>query len=295
MEAITFIWNNVLINPMTNILVVLNNILFGSFGMAIIVFTIIMRVVTFPLTLRQLHSSRAMAAIQPRLMEIKKKYKDPKRQSEETMKLYREAGVNPLGCMVQMVVQMPIWIALYQVIRLALGSTPEALIGLRGHLYPWSYIQHAVPLSNEFLWLDLSQPDLLLALLVGLTMFVQQKITTVPTTDERQQSMSSTMLWMMPLMFSYFALNVPSGLPLYWFLSAVVSIILQQMYVGSSLTWRTLFTLQPAGLPRTAVTERRPAKLPDGQVPPVEVEEEEPPLDRRYKKRSRHGKRRRKR
>lgn len=293
MEVVVFIWNNILINPMTNVLVVLNNLLFGSFGMAIIVFTIIMRVFTFPLTLRQLHSSRAMASIQPRMAEIKKKYKDPKRQSEETMKLYREAGVNPLGCLFQMVVQMPIWIALYQVIRLALGSTPEALIGLRGHLYPWSYIQHAVPLSNQFLWLDLSQPDLLLGLLVGLSMFVQQKITTVPTTDERQQSMSSTMLWMMPLMFSYFALNVPSGLPLYWFLSALVSIILQQVYVGSSLTWRTLFTLQPAGLPRTAMAEQRPAKLPAGQEPPVEEVEPEP--DRRYKKRSRHGKRRRKR
>ena len=293
MVIISFIWNEVLVNPMTNALIILNNVFFGSFGVAIIVFTVVMRGIMFPLTLRQLRSSRALSAIQPKMRELQKKYKDPRRRSEETMKLYREAGVNPLGCLFPMLIQMPIWIALYQVIRLTLGSTPESLISLSHRLYPWSYIQHAVPLSDRFLWLDLAHGDLLLALLVGASMFVQQKMMTPPAADERQQSMTSTMLWMFPLMFVWLSLSFPSGLSLYIFVSALVGIVLQYIYVGSSgLNWRNLFSLQPVGAPQ-AGSAAKPAASKE------ETEVEEAPAgtagERRYKKRSRHGKRRRKR
>ncbi len=296
MEVIGYLWNVLLVTPMTNVLIVLNNVCFGSFGLAVIVFTIIMRGITFPLTLRQLRSSRAMSALQPKMQELQKKYKDPKRRSEETMKLYREAGVNPLGCVLPMVVQMPIWIALYQTIRFTVGSTPESLISLSERLYPWSYIQHAVPLSERFLWLDLSQGNLPLALLVGISMFVQQKITVPPAGDERQQSMNSMMLWMMPLMFTWFALSFPSGLALYWVISSIVGIVLQYFYVGSGgLTWRTLFSLQPVPAQKAAAPVRKPAEREE----PDEDEEgeviEEAPVSRRSRKRSRHGKRGRKR
>ena len=205
----------VLVDPMTNILIVLARVFAGSFGIAIIVFTLVMRGVTFPLTLRQIRASRAMSAIQPRLQEIQKKYKDPRRRSEETMKLYKEAGVNPAGCILPMLVQFPIWIALYRTIRLVLGSTPESFIGLSQRLYPWAYVRQAVPLENRFLWLNLAQPDttFLLAILVGASTWVQQRMTTPRNiTDERQQSMNNTMMWMMPLMFAWFTLTVPSGL-----------------------------------------------------------------------------------
>jgi len=292
-DIISFIWNEVLVNPMTNALIILNNVFFGSFGLAIIVFTVVMRAIMFPLTLRQLRSSRALSAIQPKMRELQKKYKDPRRRSEETMKLYREAGVNPLGCLFPMLIQMPIWIALYQVIRLTLGSTPESLISLSHRLYPWSYIQHAVPLSDRFLWLDLARGDLLLALLVGASMFVQQKMMTPPAADERQQSMNSTMLWMFPLMFVWLSLSFPSGLSLYIFVSTLVGIVLQYIYVGSSgLNWRNLFSLQPVGAPQPG-SAAKPASVKE------ETEMEEAPAgtagERRYKKRSRHGKRRRKR
>ena len=294
MEPLGFLWNQVLIDPMTNALVVLSNVCFGSFGVAIIIFTIIMRGVTFPLTLRQLRSSRAMSALQPKLRDLQKKYTDPKRRSEETMKLYREAGVNPVGCLLPMLVQMPIWFALYQVIQVTLGSTPESLITLSGRLYPWSYVQHAVPLSDSFLGLDLAQGNLPLALLVGAGMYVQQKMSTPPAMDERQQSMNSTMMWMMPLMFTYFAINFPSGLAMYWFVSSVVSIALQYMYMGpGEFSWRSLLSLRPA----TAGKAGSPGAKPAAREEPAE--EEEPKLDaeaeRRYKKRSRHGRRRRKR
>src|SRR3972149_10731623 len=123
------VFDLVLIDPMTNVLVLLATVFAGSFGIAIIVFTFIIRGLTFPLTIRQIRASRAMSAIQPRMQEIQKKYKDPRRRSEETMKLYREAGVNPAGCLLPMLIQFPIWIALYPTIRVVLGSPPHSFIG----------------------------------------------------------------------------------------------------------------------------------------------------------------------
>ena len=93
------IWDIVFVNPLINSLIILNNVLFSNFGLAIIVFTLLMRLATMPLTLRQIHSTRAMTTLQPKMQEIQKKHKDPKRRQEETMKLYRQAGVNPLGCL----------------------------------------------------------------------------------------------------------------------------------------------------------------------------------------------------
>jgi YidC/Oxa1 family membrane protein insertase len=296
---ITLLWNWILVNPMANALVLLNNV-FGSFGLAIIIFTVVMRGVTFPLTLRQLRSSRAMSAMSGRLQEIQKKHKDPKRRQEETMKVYREAGVNPLGCLVPMIAQLPIWFALYSVLRLTVGDVPESTIGLSQHLYPWSFIQHAVPLSNKFFGLNLGQPNVVLAVMTGATMFVQQKMTTPPAMDEKSASMNSTMLWMMPLMFTYFAISFPSGLALYWVVSSVVGIVLQYTYVGSGgLTWRSLFSLQPATAPKPAASQMTPAAQkaePDEDEEGEETEAGEAVADeRRYRKRSRRGKRRRKR
>ncbi|KAA0223282.1 YidC/Oxa1 family membrane protein insertase, partial [bacterium] len=124
-----------LLDPMINVLVVLNQVLFESFGLAIVAFTILVRALTFPLMLRQMHQTRAMQSLQPRVQEINKKYSDPKRRQEELMKAYREAGVNPLGCLGPMLIQMPILIALFYSIRQTLAISPEALEALSGHLY----------------------------------------------------------------------------------------------------------------------------------------------------------------
>jgi len=246
----------VLVNPMTNILIVLARGFAGSFGIAIIIFTLVMRGVTFPLTLRQIRASRAMSVIQPRLQEIQKKHKDPRRRSEETMKLYKEAGVNPAGCILPMIIQFPIWIALYRTIRLVLGSTPESFIGLSQRLYPWAYVRQAVPLENRFLWMNLAQPDttFLLAIIVGASTWVQQKMTAPRNiADERQQSMNNTMLWMMPLMFAWFTLTVPSGLGLYWGATNLVGIALQYFYMRpAGQTWREIFLPVPAPARRAA-------------------------------------------
>jgi len=263
MDIVIYLFNFVLVEPMTNALIVLTNVLFGNFALAIVAFTIIIRAATWPLTKTQLKASRAMSTLQPKVQEIQKKHKDPKRRSEETMKLYREAGVNPAGCLLPMLIQFPIWIGLYQSIRFTLGGTPESLIDLSQRLYDWPYIRNAAPLENTFLWLDLGQPDttLLLPIVVGASMWVQQRMVTPQITDERQQSMNKMMLWMMPLMFAWFSMTVPSGLALYWAATSVVGIFMQYFYMGRRLDWRTLFTLpgaQPA--PPAPRQERAPSR-----------------------------------
>ena len=119
------IFTLLLLNPLVNLLVLLSHVLWGSFGLAIIAFTILVRVATFPLTLRQLHATRAMQALQPRVQEINKKYSDPKRRQEEMMKLYREGGANPLSCLGPILLTFPVFIALYSAIRIALPNSPK--------------------------------------------------------------------------------------------------------------------------------------------------------------------------
>lgn len=173
--------------------------------------------------------------MQPKLQEIQRKYaKDKVKLQQEMMKLYREAGINPLGCLWPMLVQFPVWIALYQSIMRAIAATPESLINLSQHLYSWEIVHEAIPLTDKFLWLNLGQPDslLILTILVAASMYVQQKMVTAPATDPRQQSMSNITLLMMPLMFGLFALQFPSGLSLYWVVSNIVGIIIQYFISG---------------------------------------------------------------
>jgi len=228
-------WNLIVLQPMLNFLIVLYSVLFHNFGLVIIVLTIIVRLLMLPLTQRQLHATKAMQELQPKMQELQKKYgKDRQRLAEEIGKLYRESGVSPMGCALPMVIQLPIWIALYQSIMRALATTPEDLLALSQHLYPWQVVHQVVPLEEHFLWLNLAYPDFtfILPLLVAATMWVQQKMMTTPTPDPRQQQMTRMMQWMMPIMFGLFALQFPSGLALYWVTMTVFGIINQYFVTG---------------------------------------------------------------
>ena len=229
-----------LLNPMINFLVILNNVLFDSFGLAIIAFTIVIRLVTFPLTLRQLHSTRAMQGIQPRIQEINKKFSDPKRRQEEIMKAYRESGVNPLGCLGPMVLQFPVLIALYSAVRLALATSPESLERLSANLYSWSFIQHGVPLQEHFIGMDLranggSGIGLVMVVLVGLTTWAQTKTTVTVVTDDKARAQQQMMAYMMPLMFAFFALSFPIGVAVYWVVNSIVGIAFNIVTYGFPL------------------------------------------------------------
>jgi YidC/Oxa1 family membrane protein insertase len=296
-----FLWDLIFINPITNALMILNNIVLGYFGVAIIIFTIFMRLLTMPLTLRQVRSSRALSVLQPKLQELQKKYKDPKRRQEETMKIYREAGVNPLGCLLPMLVQFPVWIALYRALRITVGGTPESLADLSQRLYPWGFIWRAVPLENDFLWMNLGQPDssLILALIVFGSTYVQQRLATPASTDPRTQSTNQMMLWMMPLMFAFFTLQVPSGLGVYWAVSNIIGVIMYYFARGpQEVSWRTILlpsSTAPAGKQATRRGETSPKEKAPAEQPGEQPAEADLSPGSRRKKRLRHGRSRGKR
>ena len=226
-------WELIVQQPVINVLIMMTSYLAGSFGLAIVALTILVNVLMSPLTLKQMRASKAMQELQPKLAELQRKHaKDKQKLAQEQMRLYKETGMNPAGCLLPMLIQMPIWIALYQSIMLSLAVAPEGLLNLAKYLYPWPEIYSMLPLSREFLWLDLSAPNMVLAVLVGGTMWLQQKMATPASTDPKQAAQSRMMLWMMPLMFGFLALSFPSGLALFWVASSVVRIVMQYYVTG---------------------------------------------------------------
>jgi len=184
----------------------------GNYGVAIILVTILQKVAFHPLTVKSIKSMQAMQAVQPKVQALQERYKNnPQKKQEEMMALYRKHGVNPMGGCLPMLVQIPIFIALYN----ALSSSVEM----------W---------QAGFLWIrDLTQPDALfgitiwggyplnfLALLMGASMWFQQKMSP-PAGDPRQAQM---MLWMMPIIFTFMFWSFPSGLVLYWLVNNVLQI-----------------------------------------------------------------------
>ena len=242
MEFISLVWDEAIIKPMVNSMVFLYYLFFGNFGLAIISFTIIVRLGMIPLSLKQSRQMRAMSKLQPKMKEIQERYKnDRSRASQETMKLYKEEGVSPLGCLGPMIIQMPIFIGLFWALRRTLPSTPERLVELSESLYSWLYpVNTAVPLDGTFLWLDLAEFSInnpaapLLPILVGGSMWLMQKMSTMPATSPQPESTNRMMLWMMPIMFGVFTFQFEAGLALYWIMSNIIGIIIQGFTTGWS-------------------------------------------------------------
>jgi len=251
---------------MINSLVALSHNLFGSLGLTIIILTIIIRGAMYPLTVKQLRATRAMQELQPKIAELQKKYaKDKQRLAQEQMKLYKESGMSPAGCGVPMLIQMPIWIALYQSIIRVLAVAPEDLLNLSRYLYSWPVLYSTLPLNHNFLWFNLVNPNIPLAILVGATMWLQQKMVTPTTADPQQRAQSQMMLWIMPLMFGFLAMSFPSGLALYWLASNVISIVIQYFVTGwgglTISTARKPVTADKKYLKRIAEVEEAPSRI----------------------------------
>ena len=251
------LWNTVIFQPMLNLLLFLYTMLGRSFGLSVIVFTVLVRVITLPITQQQMRSAKASQDMQPKLAELQKKYKNDKEKlAQEQMKLYKEGGVNPLGCLVPTLIQLPIWLGLYQSISNALPTNPLALLNLARHIYQRFPILSSVvpsslvPLNARFLWLDLGRPDpyYVIPILVVATMWVQQKMMTPAAADSQTQAMSQSMEVMMPLMFGWITLTVASGVGLYFVATYAVGII-QQYFVSGWGGLATVFNKlsQPSG------------------------------------------------
>jgi len=226
------IWREGIIRPMLNALLFFYAYLGNSFVAAIAAITILLRLITLPLQIRQVRSSKMMANLQPRIAEMQKKYAGNKEKiAQEQQRLYKEANINPLGGCLPTLIQFPIWISLYQGINSVLADTPIELMSLGQSIYlNFSRAVEVIPLQAVFLGMDLAKPDptrIVLPVLVAGTMWLQQKMMTQPSTDQQQASMNQTMQLMMPLMFGYFTTQFASGLALYFVISNVVGIAIQ--------------------------------------------------------------------
>jgi YidC/Oxa1 family membrane protein insertase len=276
---------------MINSLVLLYYVFFSNFGLAIIVFTVLVRSAMIPLTVKQSKSMKAMTSLQPKMKEIQEKFKGDRQMiNTETMKLYKEQGVNPIGCLGPMVIQMPIFFGLFWALRGTLPSTPERLADLSKHLYSWlPQVHQSVPLEGQFLWMDLAKYSsqnpvpFLLPVLVGVSMWLMQKISATPSMSAQQESTNRMMLWLMPIMFGFFTLNFESGLALYWIVSNMVGVVIQGFITG----WAPLATLLDFGK-RPVVPE--PAGDGAGPAPAVaplveEASDDESDRDKRKKPR----------
>ena len=244
MGIFSILWNEIIMKPMINLLTFFYSLLSDNFGLSIIVFTVIIRILLIPLAFRQVKQMLGMQSIQPKLKSIQAKYKDKKdkesrqKMSQETMNLYRQSGVNPVGCLGPMFIQLPIWIGLYRAIFKTVPSTPEGLSNLSTYLYSWNPVIDKIPLNSFFIGIDLVNPvqqagaffAVILPLTVAFTTFAQQKVSMFKSTDARQEQTNRMMLWMMPVMFGFFTLSFPAGLATYIIFSNIAGFFIQ-LYV----------------------------------------------------------------
>jgi len=251
-------WDTFIIQPMLNTLLWIYSVLGQNFGLAIIIFTILIRLLTYPLTAKQQKSAQAMQELQnsKQWQEIQKKYKNDKEKlSQEQMKIYQQMGINPFGSCLPTLIQFPIIIGLYQAVIRALANTPMQLMDLSRVIYPFfPDVSKLIPLNAHFLWMDLGEPERLyvfgigvpvLAILVMITTYMQSKVMTPPTSNPGDQSgqMMKMMNLYMPLMLGYFAYTFASGLALYFVASNLVSVI---QYTATGKTdWRKLLPSLP--------------------------------------------------
>ncbi|MBY7145158.1 YidC family membrane integrase SpoIIIJ [Virgibacillus sp. NKC19-3] len=198
-EESTGIWNTWLVYPLSQFITYLAELFNENYGLAIIIVTILARLLLLPLNIKQLKSSRAMQEVQPKLQELQKKYssKDQKTQQklqEETMALFQKNGVNPLAGCLPIFVQMPILMAMYHSIM----RTEEIS-------------------THSFLWFELGSPDpfFILPLIAGGATFFQQKLMMAGNPSASNPQMQ-VMLYVMPIMIGVFAIFFPSALALYW-------------------------------------------------------------------------------
>jgi YidC/Oxa1 family membrane protein insertase len=194
-----------------------------NYGVAIILLTVMVRLCTAPLAAKQMKSMKRMGEIQPKVKALQEKYKDDRQQqSQEMMKLYKEAGVNPLGGCLPMVLQIPVFIGLYYALQSSfdLRQAPFML-----------WIDDLSRPETLFMIPGVGWPVRVLPVLMTLSMVLQQRMTPMTTMDPVQ---ARTMMIVMPVMFFFMFYGFPAGLVLYWFVSNLLAIA-QQLYLNRQI------------------------------------------------------------
>jgi YidC/Oxa1 family membrane protein insertase len=233
-------WDTIVIQPFVNVLLLINSLV-GNFGISIILFTFLIRLVTHPLTVQQFKATKAMQDLQedPRYKKMQEKYKgDREKLAQEQMKLYQEKGIKPLGSCLPTLIQLPLILGLYQSVTRAMAASPYELFRLEKVIYPGLVdIASVLPLENQFLWMDLGQPERLnilgvsipfLAILVVATTFLQSRLIQPPSStggNDQGAMISKSMSIYMPVLMGFMAYSLASGLAIYFFASNVFGII----------------------------------------------------------------------
>jgi len=252
-----------------NVLVAINSVVHNP-GIAIILFTLLVRLLTTPLTMKSLRSAKHMQQVQPLLREVQKKYaKDRQKQQEETMKIYQQYGVNPAASCFPMLLQLPVFLGLYSALDFTLRQGTNAAT-----LAPILWVDSWVPWANfaqPFLWvanLAAHDPLYIWPFLSGITQFIQSRMMT-PLRDPNQQldpqtKMMNNMMQFMPIYIVLISLQFPAGTVIYWAMSNVFGAIQQYFFTG----FGSLPNVPGFGwLPRQMLTVPEPAPLPEGGPP----------------------------
>ncbi|NQS91259.1 MAG: YidC/Oxa1 family membrane protein insertase [Chloroflexi bacterium] len=233
------------ITLMINIMLFIYNLVGQNFGWAIIIFTVLVRLVTYPLTAKQMSSSKAMQDLQSskKWEDIQKKYKgDKETLAQKQMEIYKEMGISPFGSCLPLLVQFPVIIGLYQAIIRTLAVTPIQLVNLSKHIKDGANL---IPINSQFWWMDLSEPERLsilgvavpiLAILVVITSYIQTKMITPDgggAANAQGAQMTKAMSLYMPFFMGYLALTFASGLALY-FIATNVATIAQYVILGQA-------------------------------------------------------------
>src|SRR3989338_8996787 len=196
------LYNQLLFQPIHNLLIWLHNILPGhDVGWAIIIITLLIRLILYPLSKKGLESQKALQILQPKMAELQKKYKDNREElARQTLALYKEHKVNPFASIGPMLVQLPVLIALYDVFNR----------GFKNETFSVLYSFVAAPESVNHFWFgvfDLSLPNLALGILAGVAQYYQMQ-----------------MMFMSPVMIAIFSFGLPAALPLYWLVSTLFTV-----------------------------------------------------------------------
>jgi YidC/Oxa1 family membrane protein insertase len=217
-------------NPLTNLLLLIYDVLFKNYFLAVVVLTLLIKLVTLPLTIKQQASSMRMAALQPQVKALQEKYKaDPKKLQGEMKTL----GFNPLAGCLPTLIQFPVLIGLYQAIQRTLAFSPLSLLELGKHMY--SFLPNLAPLVpiNSTIFgglLDMGSTPVLtgvsviIPVLVFATTWLSSKMMATPAADPQQQQTMQMMNVMMPMMITFFSLQTPIGLGIYWIVSNVLGV-----------------------------------------------------------------------
>lgn len=261
-------WELIIVQPLTNLLLWIYDALGAGphmFGLAIILFTVLIKLLTWPLNASQVKGAQAMQELQndKEWQDIQKKYaKDREKLAQEQMRIYRERGINPFASCLPTLIQFPIIIGLYQAIIRALSATPLDMLKLARTVYPFQNVENIIPLNSAFLWMDLGRPESIqilgfglptLAIIVAFTTWLQTKLTMPASTNPNDQTaqMTRMMSVYMPLMLGWFSLTFASGISVYFIISNILGII--QYAATGRANWRNLL---PGGNKQTSPAKK---------------------------------------